>query len=70
MRKRNDRSRRRLFLLSGLLLVCGMLLLPLFAYLQPHGGEGLAEAAPPPGEEVNPRAEYWREVRQGDAGYT
>jgi formate dehydrogenase subunit gamma len=54
-------------LLPGRLVLCALLLLPFLTFLG-LATTGTVQAAG--AEEVNPRAEYWREVRQGDEGYT
>jgi formate dehydrogenase subunit gamma len=68
MHKPMTRLRRFTILLASvLLLVGGALLLPVIGHVYATlDGAALAAEA----QEVNPRADYWREVREGDAGYT
>lgn len=64
-RRDSRRSKRVLFLTLALLLL-GTLALPLTGYLVT--GVGSVDAAAQ--QDSNPRADYWREVREGDQGVT
>lgn len=64
-RRDSRRSKRVLFLTLALLLL-GTLALPMTGYLVT--GVGSVDAAAQ--QDSNPRADYWREVREGDQGVT
>lgn len=63
------RRRMRAMLWSVVLIAAGAMLLPLAGYVWTAvaQAEEQQEAA---GDATNPRSEYWREVRSGEAGYT
>jgi formate dehydrogenase subunit gamma len=64
--KGDSRTRRiRAMLWSVVVIVAGSMLLPLAGYLYTAAVQAQAS-----GDTANPRAEYWREVRGGMAGYT
>lgn len=63
------RSRRmRAMLWTVVLIAAGSMLLPLGGYLWSAAAQAQEQAATDDG--VNPRSEYWRDVRSGVAGYT
>ena len=66
-RRDSRRSKRVLFLTLALLLL-GTMALPMTGYLVT--GVGSVDAAAQQGTDNNPRADYWREVRDGDQGVT
>jgi len=66
--------RRRIALWSLVTILMGALLLPAGGYLYVNvvqaAQQGQAPTAPAAGEQTNPRANYWRAVRDGFEGYT
>ena len=63
----NDRARRmRAMLWSIVLMAAGAMLLPLTAYLWTAAVQANETSAQADGDGKNPRAEYWREVRESD----
>ncbi|MDH3638909.1 MAG: formate dehydrogenase subunit gamma [Gammaproteobacteria bacterium] len=56
----------KIMLWSALIILCGATLLPLTGYL--YVDIMSAQAADP--QQSNPRANYWRAIRQGNTGYT
>ncbi len=65
MRNRRRKSRRTLALSLAIVLL-GAILLPTGSYLV----TGVASAYGQGGKETNPRADFWRSVRQGKSGYS
>lgn len=72
-----DTARRRhmrILFWSLIIVIVGTLMLPLGGYLYVAVDNAQAEAAQPQGTSadaaVNPRANFWRAVREGDKGYT
>ncbi len=61
-------SHRNGLLLSGILLLVCIVILPVVPYVWVSVFAGDANAVET--EELNPRANFWREVRKGDAGYS
>jgi len=53
---------------SFIVMLAGIVGLPLFGYLYAHLAAPPVQAAA--NQETNPRANFWRAVRKGDAGYT
>jgi formate dehydrogenase subunit gamma len=67
--KQNKRYRTiRIFVWSIVLFVSATMLLPLTGYL--YVGIVNAEVASADQEDTNPRSNFWRAVREGNAGYT
>ncbi|MDH3945059.1 MAG: formate dehydrogenase subunit gamma, partial [Chromatiales bacterium] len=66
--------RRRIMILSVMLMFGGSMVLPLTGYLLVDSTQAQATSAEEKdaasGDDVNPRAEYWRAVREGTAGYS
>jgi formate dehydrogenase subunit gamma len=68
--------RRRMMLVSIVVIVLGAVLFPLTGYLYVAASEALAQQQTKPetpaaaDQQSNPRANYWRAVRQGYDGYT
>lgn len=62
--------RRRIAVWSAALLVVGALLLPLVGYLAVSRASAAPAQSAADGQQANPRANYWRAVRQGSEGYT
>jgi len=68
---RNVRGRRRVALVTVVLSMLVAMALPLTGYVLHDAGLAFAqEESKDTDEAVNPRAEYWRAVRQGTAGYS
>ena len=68
------RWRRRIMILSVMLMFGGSMVLPLTGYLLIDSTQAQDTSADDKdaasGDDVNPRAEYWRAVREGTAGYS
>lgn len=67
--------RRRMMLWSILLILAGAMVLPLTGYLYVAINDAVAQQAKPDtpsaaDQQTNPRANYWRAVREGNDGYT
>lgn len=67
--------RRRMMLWSVLLILVGAMVLPLTGYLYVAIDDAMAQQAKPEtpsaaDQQTNPRANYWRAVREGYDGYT
>ncbi len=62
------RARRRT-IWSAIIILFGALVLPLFGYVYVAVNEAIA-ASSAAEQQTNPRANYWRAVRQGNEGYT
>lgn len=67
---RNAKRRLRLMLWSGLLIVLGAMILPLGGYVWTAVVQAQESAQTAADDATNPRAEYWRGVREGVKGYT
>jgi len=67
---RKPRSRRRIALVAVALSMLLAMALPLTGYIAYDAGLAWAQSADAEKEAVNPRAEYWRAVRQGTEGYS
>lgn len=70
-RKSSDGKRlrhKRIMLWSFLIVLAGVVALPLFGYLYVSLAPQPVQAAA--NQESNPRANFWRVVREGNAGYT
>jgi len=59
-------GRRRMYIWSLVLIIAGSLALPLTGYV----AVGVLNAQEATSDDSNPRADYWREVRGGVAGYS
>lgn len=64
--------RRRMMAWSVAIIVLGAMVLPLTGYLYVAVNSAFAQQATPPAadQQTNPRANYWRAVREGYDGYT
>ncbi|MDH3451391.1 MAG: formate dehydrogenase subunit gamma [Gammaproteobacteria bacterium] len=67
---RKSRGRRRIALVTVALSMLLAMALPLTGYIAHDAGLAWAQSDDAEKEAVNPRAEYWRAVRQGTAGYS
>ena len=67
---RKSRSRRRIALVTVALSMLLAMALPLTGYIAHDAGLAWAQSDDAEKEAVNPRAEYWRAVRQGTEGYS
>ncbi|UCC15318.1 MAG: formate dehydrogenase subunit gamma [Gammaproteobacteria bacterium] len=59
-------GRRRMYIWSLVLMIAGSMALPLTGYV----AVGVLQAQEAASDDSNPRADYWREVRGGVAGYS
>jgi formate dehydrogenase subunit gamma len=64
------RRRRRTFLWSLALILAGAMLFPLGGYVYVASTPAYAQSSAPDQQQTNPRANYWRAVRDGTQGYT
>lgn len=65
------RRRMRAMLWTVVLIAAASMLLPLAGYVWTAAAQAQDQAQDQPaGDTTNPRSEYWREVRSGEAGYT
>lgn len=69
-RQNTRKSRRRAIILTIALSSLFAMALPLIGYVLHDTGLAFAQSAQSDSEAVNPRAEYWRAVRQGTDGYS
>lgn len=65
-----SKSRRRAMILTVVLASLLAMALPLVGYVIHDTGLAVAQSADADTAAVNPRAEYWREVREGTNGYS
>jgi len=69
-RQVSNKSRRRTMVLTIVLSSLFAMALPLIGYVVHDTGLAFAQSAESDAEATNPRAEYWRAVRQGTDGYS